>query len=101
MSRKITSAIVSAFLTGTPLAMSNSRVVANGSGITIMRLFGNEIARKNWNGDGAIEITNAGWFSATTRERLNGIPGVHIQQEDHQWYLNGNLWDGKWIKVSN
>lgn len=42
-----------------------------------------------------IIITNAGWFSNTTKERLSALPGVHISQKKGEWYLNDELWDGK------
>jgi hypothetical protein len=96
--RKITQQAVNAFLNETPISIDNTRV-SHRSGITILTLHGNEIARKNWNGKNEIEISNAGWFSNTTKERLNGLPSVSIQQKKGQWYLNGQKWDGKWTKV--
>ncbi len=99
--RKITKTIVEAFLNDKRVSVSNTIVTANASGITIMYLFGNEIARKNWNGEGEIEITNAGWKSNTTKERLNALPNVSIQQKKGEWYLNGNKWDGKWTRINN
>lgn len=45
-------------------------------------------------------ITNAGWESNTTKERLNGINGVSIQQKKGVWYLNGTEWNGELIKVN-
>lgn len=59
-------------------------------------LHNNEIAK--WEDDG-LWVTNAGWFSSTTKERLNGLPGVSVQQKAGQWYLNGKPWDGKWVNV--
>ena len=49
-------------------------------------------------------IRSAGWETKTTRERLNGIPGVRIHQKNWEWYLNNMLWShsnewtdiGKW-----
>lgn len=60
-----------------------------------MYLHGNQIAVN----DGALYITAAGWFTNTTKERLNGLPGVHINQKAGEWYLNGENWDGSWAKV--
>ena len=54
-------------------------------------LHGNEIARHV---DGGFTITNAGWFSSTTKERLNGLPDVNISQKAGTWFLNGKEWDG-------
>ena len=61
-----------------------------------MYLHGNLIAYSNADG---IYISNGGWSSNTTKERLNGLTGVHIQQRDFVWYLNGQAWSGEWIKV--
>jgi len=44
-------------------------------------------------------ITNAGWQSNTTKERLNGLSGVSIYQKNFQWFLNGKPWNGDWITV--
>lgn len=98
--RQVTKQAISAFLAGKQTTISNTTIRHNKSGITIMYLFGNEIARKNWEGKGEISISNAGWKSNTTKERLNGIPGVSINQAKGKWYLNGKEWDGKWITIN-
>ena len=46
------------------------------------------------------EISNAGYKTATTKDRLNSIPGVSIVQKDFVWYLNGKEWDGNWIRIN-
>lgn len=97
--RQTTKKAVQAFMADTPINLGNTSVTSNESGITIMQLFGNEIARKNWNGNGEIEISNAGYFTATTKERLNGLPSVRISQVKGVWLLNNKQWDGKWTKV--
>lgn len=61
-------------------------------------LFGNKIAA--WR-NGMIWISNAGYETKTTKERLNGITGVSIAQHRGVWYLNGAEWDGSWVNVSN
>lgn len=58
-----------------------------------MYLHRNLIAEKNFQ-NGEIAITNAGWNTDTTKERLNGIPGVSITQKNWKWYLNGEEWGG-------
>ena len=63
-----------------------------------MFLHGNKIAEKR---DGALWITNAGWNTVTTKERLNGLDGVTIFQRKHVWYLNGKEWCGEWVTVNN
>lgn len=61
-------------------------------------LHSNKIA--DWREDG-LWITNAGWSSATTKERLNGLRGVEVKQKAGIWYLNGKEWDGEWVRVSD
>lgn len=89
--RKTTKAVVAAFMKREPLRMGNTQT--NG---TSLYLFGNEIAKHEGKN---LFVSNAGWFSHTTKERLNGIPNVHVVQRKGKWYLNGELWDGKWTKV--
>jgi hypothetical protein len=61
-------------------------------------LFDNIIAEHREDG---LYVSNAGWFSKTTKERLNGLTGVRIYQSKKKWYLNGNEWDGEWTKVND
>jgi len=90
--RQITREVCGAFMSGR--AMRKSNTVTDG---TSLWLFGNKIAE--WR-NGALCITNCGWTSNTTKERLNGLHGVHITQRNFEWYLNGTLWDGSWVQVS-
>lgn len=46
-----------------------------------------------------LTISHAGWPTATTKDRLNALPGVSINQKAGVWYLNGREWDGSAIKV--
>jgi hypothetical protein len=89
--RQITKQAVAAFMNGYNFNSGNT-MVQDGA----MYLHGNKIAE--WM-DGELWITNAGWQSNTTKERLNGIPGVSIQQRNYVWYLNSEEWSGQWIKV--
>ena len=91
--RLITKRICEAFRVGVSLRIDNSYTDG-----TSLFLFGNKIAEYRNNG---LWITNAGWQSRTTMERLNGIAGVMVIQRNHQWYLNGEAWDGNWIHVSS
>lgn len=91
--RKVTTGIVAAFLKGEKKKISNDHTDGNA-----MYLHGNKIAEKR---DGKIWITNAGYMTNTTKERLNGIPNVSINQKAGQWYLNGKPWDGEWIEVGS
>ena len=95
--RKITRLAIDAFMSATPFKLSNTEVVV-GDNITDLVLHGNIIATK-FNGSRNIFITNAGWETNVTKERLNGIPGVSIYQKNFQWFLNGVLWDGSVVKV--
>lgn len=91
--RQITRQIISAFREGRTLRISNSYTDG-----TSLFLFGNKIAEYRGNG---LWITNAGWQSKTTMERLNGIDGVRVRQRNHQWYLNDVAWDGNWVHVAS
>lgn len=90
--RKITREIVFAFEHGITLKIDNSRTDGRS-----LWLFDNKIAENR--GDG-LWITNAGWQSKTTKERLNGLPNVRIQQVRGQWYLNDIAWNGEWVNVN-
>lgn len=89
--RLVTQKIVDAFMQGRKLKVGNTRI----DDATIY-LHDNKIAQ--WREDG-IWVSNAGWFSNTTKERLNGLPFVRIYQRDYRWYLNDQPWDGRWTKV--
>jgi hypothetical protein len=95
--RKITKEAVSAFLERKPFRKSNMSVEEIG-GEWRLKLHGNSIA--NIDEIGVLSISNAGWASNTTKERLNGIPGVRIHQKNWTWYLNGVEWDGTWKRIS-
>lgn len=95
--KQITKKTIKAFLEDRTYKLSNTFVSRdNTMQTTRLYLFGNLIAKRTPEG---IFITNAGWFSNTTKERLNGIPGVNISQKKGVWYLNGNRWNGNLIKL--
>lgn len=102
--RKITQQAVNAFNAGGDFSSGNTVVTTFESNVptdgsyTEMRLHGNKIAYKNRTG---LHISNAGWFSNTTKERLNGLAGVSISQKAGVWYLNGKEWDGEWVRVAD
>jgi hypothetical protein len=98
MARKITTDAAHAFMIARENFKRDNTTVSLEPEFVVMRLHGNTIARRRI-GSNAIQITNAGWMSNTTKERLNGIPGVSICQKKGQWFLNGNVWDGEWITV--
>ncbi|ANA49155.1 hypothetical protein PMW_30 [Pseudomonas phage phiPMW] len=99
MARKITTDAINAFMAGEKFNRDNTMVsVGPNTGACGLHLHGNLIATRE-RGLGEIEISNAGFFTNTTKERLNGIPGVSICQRKGVWYLNGNEWDGSWTKI--
>jgi hypothetical protein len=96
MSRKITKESVDKFLSKTPFRKSNMSVEES-YGIYKLKLHGNTIATIDELG--VLSVSNAGWSSNTTKERLNGIPGVRVHQKNWTWYLNGTEWDGTWKRI--
>lgn len=93
--RKITQDAVRAFRNGNRFKRGNTEVRIYGQQ-RLLRLHNNVIASLDPEG---LFITSAGWATPTTKERLNGLPNVHIVQKDFQWFLNGEEWDGSLIKV--
>jgi hypothetical protein len=96
--RKITEQSVNAFMNAKKFNKGNMSVDVLPN-VTVLKLHGNEIAYRYNDPKNTISITNCGWKTNTTKERLNGIPNVSIYQKDWQWYLNGKKWDGKLINV--
>lgn len=64
---------------------------------TVLKLHDNIIAILRGNND--LEVSTAGWNTNTTRNRLNALPGVHVTSRNGELKLNGQLWDGKLIKL--
>ena len=97
---KITEQSVKAFRNGESFNKSNTMVAeekdANGNQMMRMYLHNNVIAEYF---DGMFFISAAGQRTKTTKERLNGFPGVFIIQKDWDWYLNREYWDGEWIEI--
>ena len=71
-------------------------VLAN---VSVLKLHNNPIAYKYNDPQGTISIQTCGWFSNTTKERLNAIPKVRIKQKDGVWYLNDEQWNGELIDL--
>lgn len=94
--RKITELAVDSFMSAQPFRLNNTTVTCDDD--VKMYLHGHLIA--SWSVIlGTISITDAGWPTMTTKERLNGLPGVYIQQKAGQWYLNGQKWNGAWTEI--
>lgn len=104
--RKITQNIVHAFIAGYTRTIGNSHTDGDA-----LFLHGNRIAEKREDG---IYISNAGWSTVTTKERLNGLldslgkPGIF--QRNWEWFRmseSGDTWkdatpfpeDGSFVKA--
>lgn len=94
--RKITALAIDAFLDGYSFYSGNT-IVEQTNSASVMYLHGRLIAMIS--PSGKLLISNGGWSSNTTKERLNGIPNVNIVQKNFVWYLNGVAWDGSTIAV--
>lgn len=93
--RKITQEAVQALLNYKNYSKGNTTIKFNGL-VSEMFLYGKCIARYNPKG---LEVNHCGYLTNTTKERLNGIPGVCIQQKKGVWYLNGKEMLDGWNKV--
>lgn len=89
--RQVTDTIIQAFIAGKRAKQSNTSTDGKS-----LFLHGNEIAKIE---KGELWVTNAGWNTRTTYERLNALPNVNVVVKQGTPYLNGVAWDGKWIKV--
>jgi hypothetical protein len=97
--RRITQESINSFNNGQSFKKGNTAVIIDGN-IVRLSLHGNVIASRNINEPDYITITNCGWSTNTTKERLNGLDGVSIVQKDFSWYLNGELWNGGLVTVN-
>ena len=94
--RTITKNAVNCFYNKGNGNLSNTSVITEGN-TTKMFLFGNLIAKLE---NDKLFITNAGWKSKTTKERLNALKGVNILQKKGELLLNGEKWDGKLTEIN-
>lgn len=105
--RKITREAVGAFLANRTFASSNthvSREVSDGAAVVVLCLHGNAIAKRVAGADGVrLYVRTAGWPTTTTKERLNGLPGVSVYHHRHVLHLNGKPWDNdsEWTEVTD
>jgi hypothetical protein len=94
--RKITEEAVNAFynpyLKGNCFNKGNTWVT-HSAGLTTMYLHGHAIAKIE---DGKLFVNHCGYRTATTKERLNGLAGVHIVQKNWVWFLNGKPMESGW-----
>ena len=68
--------------------------------VTILKLHQNPIAYLYNDPNKTLSISNCGWFSNTTKERLNALPNVDIRQKNFKWFLNGKEWNGNLIDIN-
>lgn len=95
--RKITEQAARAFHSAQPFKKSNTEVEVHDRDV-VLKLHGHPIAW--WNTfTNEFEVTLAGWPTPTTRERLNGLTGVHATQRKGIQYLNGDAWAGEWTRL--
>jgi len=97
MSRKITQESVQAFYNRRKFNKSNMSVEITDEGFPLLKLHGNAIAGKDYEG---YWITDAGWPTRTTFERLNGFDNVRVNTKKGQTYLNGEEWDGEKVYIN-
>jgi len=96
MSRKITEQSVRAFYNREKFSKSNMSVEITDEGFPLLKLHGNTIAGQDSKG---VWITDAGWPTRTTFERLNGLNDVRVNTKKGQTYLNGEEWDGEKVYI--
>ena len=96
--KKITNEAINCFYSAKKFKKANMEIEVL-SNVTIMKLHGNKIAYIYNDPNKTLSITNCGWKSNTTKERLNALTGVSIQQKNFVWYLNGKVWDGSLIDI--
>jgi len=105
--RKITQDAVAAFLYRDEFSHDNTSVevrpfkLAHEPSVILVR-HGNPIAAYVESvGISALQVCDGNHQTRTTKERLNGLPGVRVHQKAGQWYLNGVAWDGYWTHVAD
>lgn len=96
--KAITQNAVNAFLSAQNFRSDNT-IVEVKENVTVLKLHGNSIAFLYNDLERTLSVTNCGWFTNTTKERLNALPGVKIQQKKGVWYLNGEEWGGELIDI--
>jgi hypothetical protein len=97
MATKISTQAAKAFLNFENYRNSNTEVRvydANEKDICCQLFLHGHCIATNYKDKDYITIQNCGYFTKTTKERLNALPNVNIYQKDWMWYLNGNPWNG-------
>lgn len=88
--RKVTENAVNAFFAGRNWAGGNTTVQVE-DGWVQMRLHGHKIAWRHTSEPNEIYVSQCGWPTVTTRERLNAVlytfNGLHMSQSKHKQYI--------------
>lgn len=95
---KISKDAAEAFMNAKKFKRGNIRVEVQPN-VTILSLYGNEIAYRYNDPERTLSVTNCGWFTKTTKTYLNAIPGVRVHQKNWDWFLNGQPWGGNLTDV--
>ena len=102
---KISEMAAAAFLQGRNWSRDNTEVVLVKTGrltdVTTVRLYLHSSCIAERIPNLGVWITTAGYDTVTTRSRLNALPGVELRVRKGQLYLNGELWDGKPVRVTH
>jgi hypothetical protein len=109
MSRQITADAMQKMYAYKTFKRGNTHVKITANYEAEMYLHNNNIAILSPN-NRRLYIRNAGWFSVTTKERLNGILGrtpYHIRQKDFKWDIMRKStneivlhdWNGEWFTI--
>lgn len=110
MSRQITYDSVAAFVEGRKFKRANMEVALY-QGSVVLLLHGNAIATRNRGTVNSTLISNAGWFSNTTKDRLDAV--LHslsdwsLHSEKGEWILStrshgeSKRWDGEWLAIAD
>ena len=98
MANNITRDSVWSFIAERPFNRENMAVTISDNYVSLL-LHGNAIAVKDRE-TGGIYITNCGWFSNTTKMRLNYLLHIfdsplRITQKNWVWYLGDDQWAGR------
>ena len=95
--RKVTRESIDALYAFRKYKSGNTRVYLEGNQC-VLALHGTPLVKRD---KSSTWITTGGYNTSTTKERLNGVPGVHVYHSKHQLYLNGKEWDGEWVAVED
>ena len=96
--KKITKEAVNNFLNAEKYKNSNTEIIVLPN-VTMLKLYETIIAYRYNDPERTLIIKTGGHNTATTKERLNGIPKVNISTRKGIFYLNGREWDGTEIQI--